>query len=214
MQTGLLLKKNLYLMNVPNALTVLRIILGFIVPYMMITGDFNIRVWAAILFAIAAFTDWLDGWYARRYNLITQLGKILDPIADKIIVLGSFFAVSDVFFDNMYSIWWIIPIFLREVVITIYRLIFLLRKKPIVVAASWSGKAKTVMQMVTLPFAYFYLMLSLYPESDPVGTSMVLLIMWWLMHLMILASLALTVGSGLRFFIKNWKAVKEVTTYE
>ena len=82
------------------------------------------------------------------------------------------------------------------------------------VAASWSGKAKTVMQMVTLPFAYFYLMLSLYPESDPVGTSMVLLIMWWLMHLMILASLALTVGSGLRFFIKNWKAVKEVTTYE
>ncbi|MBL4649283.1 MAG: CDP-diacylglycerol--glycerol-3-phosphate 3-phosphatidyltransferase [Aureispira sp.] len=201
-------------MNVPNALTVLRIILGFIVPYMMITGDFNIRVWAAILFAIAAFTDWLDGWYARRYNLITQLGKILDPIADKIIVLGSFVAVSDVFFDEMYSIWWIIPIFLREVVITIYRLVFLLRKKPIVVAASWSGKAKTVMQMVTLPFAYFYLMLSLYPESDPVGTSMVLLIMGWLMHLMILASLALTVGSGLRFFIKNWKAVKEVTTYE
>ena len=201
-------------MNVPNALTVLRIILGFIVPYMMITGDFNIRVWAAILFAIAAFTDWLDGWYARRYNLITQLGKILDPIADKIIVLGSFVAVSDVFFDEMYSIWWIIPIFLREVVITIYRLVFLLRKKPIVVAASWSGKAKTVMQMVTLPFAYFYLMLSLYPELDPIGTSMVLLIMGWLMHLMILASLALTVGSGLRFFIKNWKAVKEVTTYE
>jgi len=201
-------------MNVPNSLTVLRIILGFIVPYMMINGDFNIRVWAAILFAIAAFTDWLDGWYARRYNLITQLGKILDPIADKIIVLGSFVAVSDVFFDEMYSIWWIIPIFLREVVITIYRLVFLLRKKPIVVAASWSGKAKTVMQMVTLPFAYFYLMLSLYPELDPIGTSMVLLIMGWLMHLMILASLALTVGSGLRFFIKNWKAVKEVTTYE
>lgn len=214
MQTGLLLKKNLYLMNVPNSLTVLRIILGFIVPYMMITGDFNIRVWAAILFAIAAFTDWLDGWYARRYNLITQLGKILDPIADKVIVLGSFVAISDVFFKDTYSIWWIVPIFLREVVITIYRLIFLLRKKPIVVAASWSGKAKTVMQMVTLPFAYFYLMLSIYPEGDPIGTPMLLLVMWWLMHLMILASLALTVGSGLRFFIKNWKAVKEVTTYE
>jgi CDP-diacylglycerol--glycerol-3-phosphate 3-phosphatidyltransferase len=201
-------------MNVPNSLTILRIILGFIVPYMMITGDFNIRVWAAILFAIAAFTDWLDGWYARRYNLITQLGKILDPIADKIIVLGCFVALSDVFFENMYSIWWIVPIFLREVVITIYRMIFLLRKKPIVVAASWSGKAKTVMQMVTLPFAYFYLMFSFYPQSDPVGTPMVLLVMWWLMHLMILASLALTVGSGLRFFMKNWKAVKEVTTYE
>lgn len=199
-------------MNVPNSLTILRIILGFIVPYMMINGDFNVRVWAAILFAIAAFTDWLDGWYARRYNLITKLGKILDPIADKIIVLGSFVALSDVFFDSMYSIWWIVPIFLREVVITMYRLIFLLRKKPIVVAASWSGKAKTVMQMVTLPFAYFYLMLSLYTEPNLVETAV--MIMWWLMHLMIIASLALTVGSGLRFFMKNWKAVKEVTTYE
>jgi len=198
-------------MNVPNALTVFRIILGFIVPFLMWKGDFNMRVLAAVLFAIAAFTDWLDGWYARRYNLITKLGKILDPIADKVIVLGSFVILSDVFFDDMYSIWWIVPIFLREVVITIYRLIFLMRKKPIVVAASWSGKAKTVMQMVTLPCAYFYLMFTLYPENDPIGTHF---IVWWLLHLMILASLALTVGSGLRFFMKNWKAVKEVTAPE
>ncbi|MFK7798661.1 MAG: CDP-diacylglycerol--glycerol-3-phosphate 3-phosphatidyltransferase [Aureispira sp.] len=198
-------------MNLPNALTSLRIVLGFIVPYMMLQEDFSWRLWAAILFAIAAFTDWLDGWYARKYNLVTKLGKILDPIADKIIVLGSFVVLSDIFFEHMYSIWWIVPIFLREVVITIYRLIFLLRKKPIVVAASWSGKAKTVMQMITLPFAYLYFMLSLYPEGDSVGTPVV---MWWIMHLLILASLAFTVGSGLLFFIKNWKAVKEVTTYE
>jgi CDP-diacylglycerol--glycerol-3-phosphate 3-phosphatidyltransferase len=198
-------------MNFPNALTILRIILGAIVPYMMWQGDFSIRVWAAVLFAIAAFTDWLDGWYARRYNLVTQLGKILDPIADKIIVLSCFVVLSDVCFENMYSIWWIVPIFLREVVITIYRLIFLLRKKPIVVAASWSGKAKTVMQMVTLPCAFLYLMLDLYPEPNPIGTP---LAMWWILHLMILASLALTVGSGLRFFWKNWKAVKEVTIME
>lgn len=198
-------------MNVPNTLTSLRILLGAIVPYLMWTDDFNTRVWAAVLFAIAAFTDWLDGWYARRYNLITKLGKILDPIADKIIVLGSFVVLSDVCFEQMYSIWWIVPIFLREVVITIYRLIFLLRKQPIVVAASWSGKAKTVMQMVTLPCAYFYLMFNLYPQDNPIGTPA---IFWWLMHLMILASLALTVGSGLRFFVKNWKAVKEVSSYE
>lgn len=198
-------------MNVPNALTIFRIILGFIVPYLMLEGDFNMRVLAAVLFAIAAFTDWLDGWYARRYNLITKLGKILDPIADKVIVLSSFVVLSDVCFEPMYSIWWIVPIFLREVVITIYRLIFLMRKKPIVVAASWSGKAKTVMQMVTLPCAYFYLMFTIYPEDNPIGTPAII---WWLLHLMILASLALTVGSGLRFFMKNWKAVKEVTAPE
>lgn len=198
-------------MNIPNALTIMRIVLGFVVPYLIVTGDFEARVWAAILFAIAAFSDWLDGWYARRYNLVTKLGKILDPIADKIIVLGSFVALSDVFFEDMYSIWWIVPIFLREVVITIYRLIFLLRKRPIVVAASWSGKAKTVMQMMTLPCAYFYWMFNRYPTGDPIESPT---LMWWWLHLMILASLALTVGSGWRFFVKNWKAVKEVTTYE
>lgn len=194
-------------MNFPNALTILRIILGLIVPYMILEDNFNLRVWAAVLFGIAAFTDWLDGWYARRYNLVTQLGKILDPIADKVIVLGAFVTLSDVFFEDMYSIWWIVPIFLREVVITVYRMIFLLRKKPVDVSASWSGKAKTVMQMITLPCAYFYFMYDKYVEVPHI-------VAWWLLHLMILASLALTVGSGLRFFVKNWKAVKEVTTYE
>lgn len=197
-------------MNVPNALTFFRIILGCIVPWLILQDDFNLRVLAAVLFAIASFTDWLDGWYARKYNLITKLGKILDPIADKILVLSSFVVLSNVFFDFMYSIWWIVPIFLREVVITCYRLAFLLRKKPIVVAASWSGKAKTVMQMITLPCAYFYLMFNLYPKGDPVGT-------WffaeWFIYLMILVSLGFTVGSGLRFFVKNWKAVKEVSDF-
>ena len=199
-------------MNFPNALTVFRIFLGLVVPYMMWVDDFNIRIWAALLFAIAAFTDWLDGWYARRYDLITKLGKILVPIADKILVLSCFVILSDIFFEYMYSIWWIVPIFLREVVITIYRLIFLLRKKPIVVAASWSGKAKTVMQMMTLPCAYFYFMFFIYYKDLSSATT--LTVWWWGLHLMILASLALTVGSGLRFFVKNWKAVKEVTTYE
>ena len=98
-------------MNVPNALTVFRIFLGVLVPLMMLENNFTIRVWAAILFAVAAFTDWLDGWYARRYDLITKLGKILDPIADKVIVLSSFVVLSDVCFEGMYSIWWIVPIF-------------------------------------------------------------------------------------------------------
>lgn len=195
-------------MNVPNALTIMRIVLGFIVPYLIVCGDFQARVLAAILFGIAAFSDWLDGWYARRYDLVTKLGKILDPIADKIIVLGSFVGLSDLFFEEMYSIWWIVPIFLREVVITVYRLIFLLRKRPIVVAASWSGKAKTVMQMMTLPCAYFYWMFNRYPDGHPLGTPVLI---WWLLHLMLIASLAFTVGSGWRFFVKNWKAVKEVT---
>lgn len=199
-------------MNVPNSLTLLRILLGIVVPFMMLTEDFELRIWAAVLFAIAGFTDWLDGWYARKYNLITKLGKILDPIADKIMVLGSFVVLSDVTILNVYSIWWVIPIFLREISITIYRLVFLLKKRPVIVAATWSGKAKTVMQMATLPCAYFYFMLHQYPMGTPIlvqsqGIDLFLIII----YLMLFASLAFTLGSGYRFFAANWKTIKDVS---
>ena len=80
--------------NVPNILTIIRIVLGFIVPVLLLYGDLTGRIVAAVLFTIAGVTDYLDGWYARKYNLETKLGKILDPIADKIILLGCFFMLN------------------------------------------------------------------------------------------------------------------------
>lgn len=189
--------------NFPNALTMLRTVLGFVVPFLVIADDLWYRIWAGGLFAVAAFSDWLDGWYARKYNLITKFGKILDPIADKVIVLGSFTALSSVTVLNMYSIWWIVPIFVREVVITVYRLLFLLQRKPEVVAAEWSGKAKTFMQMLTLPFAYFAFMFQHYLQWNPPA-------MQWLLYLMLLGSLYLTMYSGIVFVIKNWHLILRV----
>lgn len=193
-------------MNFPNILTTLRIILGFIVPFMLVYGDLTMRIVAAVLFGIAAFTDWLDGWYARKYNLITKFGQIADPIADKIIVLGTFFAFSDATRMDVYSVWWVIPILIREVVITLYRLSFLLRRKPVVVAAESLGKIKTVLQMVTLPFAYFYFMIDIYvyPEG-PIGERWIIL--KYLLYAMLLASLYFTVHSGIEFFVKNWRLI-------
>ena len=107
-------------MNLPNILTISRIILGFIIPYLMLTRDFNLQILACFIFAFGAFTDWFDGWYARKYDLVTKLGKILDPLADKIIVIGGFWVFSDFGGLDMYSIWWIVPIALREIIITIY----------------------------------------------------------------------------------------------
>jgi len=81
-------------MNLPNFLTIMRIVVGAIVPFMMVHPEWihpntlNVRIWVAILFAIAAFSDWFDGWYARKYNLITKTGQILDPIAEKVITIG------------------------------------------------------------------------------------------------------------------------------
>ena len=186
-------------MNIPNILTSIRIVLGFIVPFLLLYGDLNIRILAAVLFFIAGVTDFLDGWYARKYNLVTKLGAILDPIADKIILLGCFFVLSSMTHINVYSFWWVIPIFLREVLITVIRLFFLSKKKPLVVAASWSGKAKTTMQFVTLPFAYFIYMFQHYGDIQPAK--------WveFIFYTLLVASVFFTLQSGWSFLSKNWK---------
>lgn len=186
-------------MNFPNFLTVLRILLGFIVPVLLLYGDLQGRIIAAVLFAIAGLTDYLDGWYARKYNLVTKLGKILDPIADKIILLSCFFVFSSLTHLDVYSYWWVIPIFLREVLITVVRLVFLTKEKPLVMAASWSGKAKTIMQFITLPAAYFIFMFQHY-ELVQVKPWME-----YLMMTLLIASVVFTLQSGSRFFYKNWK---------
>jgi len=185
--------------NIPNILTILRIILGFIVPMILLYGDLNARILAAVLFAIAGATDYLDGWYARKYNLVTKLGKILDPIADKIIILSCFFVLSSLTHLDVFSFWWVVPIFLREVLITVIRLIFLVKSKPLVIAASWSGKAKTTIQFMTLPVAYFIFMFRYYGNSP--------LAPWtdYILIALLIASVFFTLQSGWSFFYKNWK---------
>ncbi len=186
-------------MNVPNILTIIRIILGFIVPVLLLYGDLQGRIIAAVLFFIAGVTDYLDGWYARKYNLVTKLGKILDPIADKIILLGCFFVLSSLTHIDAFSFWWVIPIFLREVLITVIRLIFLSKEKPLVTAATWSGKAKTTIQFVTLPVAYFIFMFRHYGDIQPAP--------WvaFILYALLVASVGFTLQSGWSFFSKNWK---------
>lgn len=190
--------------NLPNSLTVLRIALGVLVPYLLLTGDFWAQVWSAVLFAIAAFSDWFDGWYARKYQLITRLGKILDPIADKVIVLSCFAALSDLTHINMYSFYWVLPIFIREIVITVYRLLFLLQKRAEVVAAEWSGKAKTFMQMLTLPFAYFAYMFENYADMSSIYSQ-------YALYAMLIGSLYLTIYSGVAFTVKNWAMILRIS---
>lgn len=162
-------------------------------------GDFHGRIVAALLFVIAGMTDYLDGWYARKYNLVTKLGKILDPIADKIILLSCFFVLSSLTHLNAFSFWWVIPIFFREVLITVVRLVFLSREKPLVTAASWSGKAKTTMQFLTVPVAYAIFMFRFYGDVE--------LAPWvdYVLYALLIASVAFTLQSGWSFFSKNWK---------
>jgi len=185
-------------MNFPNTITALRILIALIAPFFLIEGNLWVRIIAGFFIFIAVITDWLDGWYARKYNQITRLGKILDPIADKILILISF---SVFVYLDVLSIWWIIPIFIREIVVTVYRFIFL--SKNIIVAATQSGKFKTVMQMLTIGIAYVLFMTHRhFKEYHSEYTQ-------FLLYIALSVTLIITVYSGIRFIVRNWHIIKK-----
>ena len=140
-------------MNLPNKLTVFRIILVpimVLIPYLSIQGDFlEIPIsWIIIdiIFIIAAITDKLDGTIARKRNLITNFGKFLDPIADKILVLGAMVMLVEM---AKLPAWIPVIVLFREFVVSGYRLIAVEQGGKVIAASIW-GKIKTATQMVAI----------------------------------------------------------------
>lgn len=191
-------------MNLPNFLSFIRIIIAFIAPFFLINGTMTESIIAGIFCTIAMATDYFDGWYARKYNKITTLGKILDPIADKALVLISF---SVLVYLDVLSVWWVVPIFIREILVTAYRFIFL--SKNIVIAAAKSGKIKTIMQMLTLGIAYFLFMTRDYFRDYLLEDYTTVLSMFNVaLYIALAATVYLTVNSGYLFFKNNWSNIK------
>ena len=111
------------------------------------THSTSMRWAAAIIFIIAACTDKLDGWMARKYNQVTELGKLMDPIADKLMTCGTL-VVASVFAEFP---WWATILFLiREIGITVMRFFVMERPGGKVIAAAWPGKLKTLFQCIGL----------------------------------------------------------------
>jgi CDP-diacylglycerol--glycerol-3-phosphate 3-phosphatidyltransferase len=132
-------------MNVPNKLTCLRVLLiPFFVLFMLtdLGGEAG-RYIALAIFAAASFTDFLDGYLARRDHLVTNFGKFLDPLADKLLVCSALICFVE---QGLLPAWIVIIIIAREFVISAFRLIA--SDNGIVIAASYWGKFKTVSQMI------------------------------------------------------------------
>jgi len=131
---------------IPNALTILRIILTpvFIIQAFYLQST-SALYWAWIVFVVAALTDWLDGMIARKHQVITDFGKMWDPLADKFIVLSALAALTWKAPYQLHQIIFFIILF-REIAVTILREVY--AKKQIILAADKWGKLKTVLQMV------------------------------------------------------------------
>lgn len=171
--------------NLPNVITVVRILMAPLVFWLLLAdggADGPLRWWSAVLFIIAISTDWVDGWLARSRGLVTDLGKILDPIADKLLTSGALVCLS--ILGELP--WWVTAIILvREIGITVWRLVELRRGN--VVPASSGGKLKTIVQSVAISFA-------LVPLWTVFGE-------WvhWVNGVLMTAAVILTVWSGLLY---------------
>ena len=175
-------------MNLPNKLAILRMVL--VIPFVIFlslaleytdkTGiTMTMRVFAAIIFVGAAITDYYDGKIARKYNLITNLGKLLDPLADKILVISALVTLAKF---SQISLWFVIIIIFRELLITGLRSI--VAAEGVVIAAESLGKWKTATQMIALT------LIILIPFSSTVN------------NILLLIPLILTVVSGAEYMLK------------
>ncbi|MEG1710172.1 MAG: CDP-diacylglycerol--glycerol-3-phosphate 3-phosphatidyltransferase, partial [Clostridia bacterium] len=137
-------------MNLPNKLSVLRIVLVPIMAIVYVLPLPYVEIWAIAIFAIAAFTDFLDGYIARKYNMVTNLGKLLDPIADKLLITFALFIIVE---QNILPIG--IGCFCGALIIGRELLISMIRQiaasKGTIIQANKYGKIKTIFQDISLP---------------------------------------------------------------
>jgi len=139
------LQKPQTIWNIPNILTLMRIAAIPVMVVLLLTGERESCFWAAALFSAASFTDWLDGFLARKMGIVTVFGKFLDPIADKLLVMAALIMITPL---GRVPAWMVLVILGREIIITGLRGIA--SSEGIVIAASDLGKFKTIFQIVAI----------------------------------------------------------------
>ena len=170
-------------MNLPNKLSILRVLCIPLIVIVMLIPDRDWQ-WAALgLFVIASFTDFLDGYIARKYQLVTDFGKFIDPVADKLLVLSTMIMLID---RGLIPAWAVVIVLARELSVDGLRLIAVTKGK--VIAAGPLGKIKTILQMIMIIWA-----LTL---QQPV-------LFHWSGLILFISAVGMTLISGVDYFIRN-----------
>lgn len=139
-------------MNLPNKLTILRMMLVFVFMAFLLSRGIAAKTLALVTFLIASLTDFLDGYIAKKNNMVTDFGKLMDPIADKILILAAFMAFVEM---ELVPAWMVVIIVFREAIITGLRIMALTQGK--VLAAEDGGKQKMVSQVLSVLAILFFL---------------------------------------------------------
>ena len=189
-------------MNLPNKLTTSRVFLTFVFIFLISQNGLWPMMAAALVFSLASFTDWCDGYIAKKYHMESDFGKLMDPIADKFLILAAFVAFIRL---HLVEDWMVILILGREIFITGLRIFALNKGK--VLAAERAGKHKTVSQIVAIFTILSFLILKeiLTQVSFWSGTIEV----WWrfAIYVLMLITVALTMISGVSYLWSNRKLI-------
>ncbi len=217
-------------MNLPNALTVLRVLAVPIFIYLIVQPDMNLRMWALGLFVVASLTDLLDGYLARKWKQETEFGKFLDPLADKTLVLGAF--ITFIFLSNQVQVWMVLAIVARDLLITSLRYIAVHRGRSL--RTSRLGKWKTAFQMFSIVVILLSIVFVSYKErrfiNDMYGDARIAGVGPWQIswesfqtfisgesssviyglstfvpYYLMLITTAITIISGLRYIVTNYQ---------
>jgi CDP-diacylglycerol--glycerol-3-phosphate 3-phosphatidyltransferase len=179
------------ILNVPNYLTFVRIISIPFILFPLQSGRANSVLWSAIIFTLAFFTDWLDGFIARKKNLITKFGKIFDPLADKLLIGCSLIMLVGL---DWVAAWMVILLIGREIAVTWLR--SMLAAKGHILASSRWGKYKTFFQaLAVIPLIIHY-------RYGSIDFNFWGLILLWI-------ALILTLWSGILYFIQHYSLLMD-----
>lgn len=184
--------------QLPNAITIARILCAPVFLWMLLAdggAGGGLRRAAAVVFIVAIATDGVDGYIARRYEIVSDLGKLLDPIADKVLTGVAFVGLSILGELD----WWVtVVVLVREIGITVYRFMVV---SDHVLAAAWMGKLKTVAQAVALSIALLPLV-SL-SDSDAWQTTV-----WWAGTVTMTIAVILTIASGIDYVVSEVRGAR------
>ncbi len=185
--------------QLPNAITIARIVCAPVFLWLLLVdagADGGLRWAAAVLFIVAIATDGIDGYIARRYDIVSDLGKLLDPIADKALTGLAFVGLS--ILGELP--WWVtIVVLVREIGITVYRFLVV---SDHVLAAAWMGKLKTVFQAIALSIA-------LIPFATVSSAGAWQATVWWAGVITMTIAVVLTIASGLDYVVTEVRAARK-----
>ncbi|MFH1305627.1 MAG: CDP-diacylglycerol--glycerol-3-phosphate 3-phosphatidyltransferase [Candidatus Omnitrophota bacterium] len=189
-------------MNLPNKITLTRIGLTFVFMLFLFSNSLAGKVVALVVFLVAALTDYLDGFIAKKYRIVSDFGRIMDPVADKILTLAAFLAFVEM---KLVPAWMVVVIIMRELIITAIRIMALTHHNDVLPAGS-GGRHKTFLQMLSI------LVILIFIVFKEAGVSVFYFwnpgFEYWyrqLIFILMLVTVILTAASGISYLAGNKK---------